>query len=192
VKMSFGIGWALVVMVTAAGSGGCSSTPATRYFALSSAPFPASAATAGLTPRATVASVHLPGATDRLQMVTRTGPNSYSVHEFDRWAEPLDQMVQRVLGEDLLAQQFASTAGQTAGPTGRISVDLTDFMVDADGSARATGTWKIRAEPGQSGVAVLHPFSFAVAAGSGRGNDAAAALSQSLIQLAASIMSAAA
>jgi uncharacterized lipoprotein YmbA len=190
VKMN--IGWASGVVVMAAAGSGCGSTPATHYFALSSAPFPASAATVGFAPRATVVSVHLPGATDRLQMVTRTGPNSYSVHEFDRWAEPLDQMVQRVLGEDLLAQQFAAPAAQTTGPTGRISVDLTDFMVDAEGSATATGAWKIRAEPGQSGTAVLHPFSFTVAAGSGRGKDAAAALSQSLIQLAASIMSAAA
>ena len=82
---------------------GCSSTPATRFYSLASiAPAaPESPRPAGQGLAVAVGTVTLPAYLDRPQVVTR--PGVYAVHlaEFDRWSEPLQDMVPRVIAENL-------------------------------------------------------------------------------------------
>ena len=48
-----------------------------------------------------VRSVTLPDELDRPEIVTRTGPNTVQLAEFDQWSAPLRDSVMRVIGEDL-------------------------------------------------------------------------------------------
>ena len=48
-----------------------------------------------------VRAVTLPEELDRPEIVTRTGPNTVQLAEFDQWSAPLRDSVMRVIGQDL-------------------------------------------------------------------------------------------
>ena len=96
-----------IVMAVAAGFavaalGGCGTSPATRLYTLApvaeSRGNPASASDAIVIG---VRSVTLPQELDRPEIVTRTGPNTVQLAEFDQWSAPLRDSVMRVIGQDL-------------------------------------------------------------------------------------------
>jgi uncharacterized lipoprotein YmbA len=84
------------------GLGACASTPS-RFYILNTLPasetVPAAAAEQG--PAVGVGPITFPKYLDRPQIVTRAGRNQLTLAEFDRWAEPLQDNVSRVLAEDL-------------------------------------------------------------------------------------------
>jgi uncharacterized lipoprotein YmbA len=84
------------------GLGACASTPS-RFYILNTLPasetVPATAAAQG--PVIGVGPITLPKYLDRPQIVTRASRNQLALGEFDRWAEPLQDNVSRVLAENL-------------------------------------------------------------------------------------------
>jgi uncharacterized protein len=97
--------WQLALMTLAASLlvlGACASTPS-RFYVLNplsaSETVPATAAERG--PVIGVGPITLPKYLDRPQIVTRSGRNQLTLAEFDRWAEPLQDNVSRVLAENL-------------------------------------------------------------------------------------------
>ena len=84
------------------GLGACASTPS-HFYVLNtlsaSETMPATAAAQG--PVIGVGPITLPKYLDRPQIVTRASRNQLALGEFDRWAEPLQDNVLRVLAEDL-------------------------------------------------------------------------------------------
>lgn len=82
---------------------GCASTAPTRFYVLDSLSIsekgPVRAhegyITVGIGP------IDLPGYLNRPQIVSRMGPHSLQVAEFDRWAEPLEENFSRVMVENL-------------------------------------------------------------------------------------------
>ena len=84
------------------GLGACASTPS-HFYVLNtlsaSETMPATAAAQG--PVIRVGPITLPKYLDRPQIVTRVGRHQLALGEFDRWAEPLQDNVLRVLAEDL-------------------------------------------------------------------------------------------
>jgi uncharacterized protein len=80
----------------------CTSTPS-RFYILNTLPasetVPATAAAQG--PVIGVGPITLPKYLDRPQIVTRAGRNQLALGEFDRWAEPLQDNISRVLAEHL-------------------------------------------------------------------------------------------
>jgi uncharacterized protein len=92
-----------VALITALiGLGACTSTPS-RFYSLNtlsaSGTVPAAAAERG--PVIGVGPVTFPKYLDRPQIVTRASRNQLTLGEFDRWAEPLQDNVSRVLAENL-------------------------------------------------------------------------------------------
>lgn len=92
----------LFALGTLAGCVSLKRTPEARFFALRPVAETRSASAAedaagvvGVLP------VLLPGALERPQFVTWSGPGEVRIDEFLRWAEPLDAGVLRVLAEDL-------------------------------------------------------------------------------------------
>ena len=95
------------VMAVAAGLalaalGGCGTSPATRLYTLASIAesrgdraSPSDAIVIG------IRAVTLPEELDRPEIVTRTGPNTVQLAEFDQWSAPLRDSVMRVIGQDL-------------------------------------------------------------------------------------------
>jgi uncharacterized protein len=97
--------WRLALLPLVAsllGLGACASTPS-RFYILNTLPasetVPATAAEQG--PVIGVGPITLPKYLERPQLVTRVGRNQLALGEFDRWAEPLQDNISRVLAENL-------------------------------------------------------------------------------------------
>ena len=103
-----------------------------------------------------IASVRLPSALDRREIVREDTPNKLTVSNQDRWGAPLADMTQRVLSQDLtlrLAPGRVVLPGQPApAGTSAISVEIVEFGADASGSMVLDGSWSI--VPGGSDTAV--------------------------------------
>lgn len=81
----------------------CTGTPVTRFYSLASIapPLSESPRPPGQGLAVAVGTVSLPAYLDRPQMVTRPGVYAVNLAEFDRWVEPLQDMVPRVIAENL-------------------------------------------------------------------------------------------
>lgn len=156
---------------------GCAATPENRYYTLSAEPGPVTAHA----PRLTVAQVRLPGMTDRPQLVVRTGAQTVDIREFDRWAEPLDQLVPRILAQDLSAREGRQNG---EAPEQRLFVVVDDFAADDAGGSHLVGRWWTLA-PGQTADRRRErPFALARPTGAMDGAQIAAAMSALLGMLA--------
>ncbi|HEV2673024.1 MAG TPA: PqiC family protein [Aliidongia sp.] len=159
----------------------CGTTPENRYYTLSVEPAATSAAPPPRTGRITIAKLLLPGVTDREQMVVATGPQTVDIREFDRWAEPLDQLVPRILAQDLALRAGGPTSNL---PERRLFVSVDRFSVDAMGSSQLTGRWWML-EPGETAAQRRErPFALSRPAGARDGVQVAAAMSALLSMLA--------
>ena len=129
---------------------GCQSTPPTRFYTLASVAAPiAEDAKAKKAPAVVIGAVSLPKYLDRPQLVTRPDAYVVALSEFDRWAEPLDDMVARVVVENLgqllgSDQVFIGSRGR--GPERAYQVEIAFYRFDVDDAnqARLVARWEIR------------------------------------------------
>jgi uncharacterized lipoprotein YmbA len=176
----------LIVVLVA----GCGSTPENRYYTLSVQP-PSIAVPA--VPRCmvglTLAAVRLPGVNDRPQLVVRTGPQTVDIREFDRWAEPLDQMVRRILAEDLAMRLGSFNRSPTAAePERRLFVAVDEFMAAQSGVSRLTGRWWMLDRGDDSARKVVRNFALTQPVEASQSAQVAAAMSGLLAALADEIV----
>lgn len=164
---------------------GCAGSPPNRYYTLSvESPCPAISPPAymdSLEP----ATIRLPGVLDRPQLVVRTAPQTVDIREFDRWAEPLDQMATRVLAEDIAPCQ--STSGPEK-PKYLLSVSIDEFMADTSGQARLTGHWWTLQKGEEKPVQPGHSFSLSERVDKAGSAESVAAMSALLGRLAGEIV----
>ncbi len=90
-------------MMVAAVLTACPSSPATQYYTLNSIA-PTVAADGHTSYSVWIATVIVPKTLDRTQLVRRASDNRLDVSENNRWAAPLDDMVRRVLSQDLASR----------------------------------------------------------------------------------------
>ena len=159
--------------------GACSGSVDSRYYLLS--PVPPSDNPAAGGKAVVVSSIRLPGVLDRPELVVRTGAETVNILEFDRWAEPLDQMVPRVLGQDLSSRLPNAAPG---GSDRRVQVVIDEFMTDETGSARLIGKWWALEQDQTSPIKQEHRFALTTSTSGSQGKQLAAALSTLLGQLA--------
>jgi uncharacterized lipoprotein YmbA len=165
----------------------CGSSPPTRFYTLDPVP-PGRPATAFAGPPIQVGQVMLPPDLDRLSIVTRAGPDRLAVSGEDRWAAPLDGMVQRVLAADLAARLPRSQVlapGDPAPPGGvrTVSVNVRRFDSDATGLVTLDAGWALL--KGTPPVAVRRGHeTITVQAGTATAGSEAAAMSRALAELA--------
>jgi len=159
----------------------CSSSPDCHYFTLS--PAPPQRAPAQDPPQVHLAVVRLPELYDRPQLVTRTGPQSVEIDEYDRWAEPLERMTARILAQDIALRRTRAAGPVPASldqPKLQVAVD--EFAADrSNGRALLSGNWKIVAADGTTRGGA---FSFSQPVSGGEAAGIAAAMSGLLGQLA--------
>lgn len=132
----------------AALAAGCVSTPASRYYTLSSTAGPVPAATApGLSVE--VGPVRVPSLVDRPEIVVSAGANEVRLEEFHRWAAPLQDNLSRVIAENVLSmlgaprvtvfpQSFSADADY------RVAVDVQRFESVPGKSAAMDAVWIVR------------------------------------------------
>jgi uncharacterized lipoprotein YmbA len=123
----------------------CSSTPP-KVYTLAAAP---GVSAPGRPVTASVAAVEVPKYLDRPQIVTRSGAVELGVAEFERWGEPLANMVQRVLADDLTRRLPAGsviTTSRTLSGDEALTVELalSRFDPEADGTIVLEAQWRLR------------------------------------------------
>jgi len=96
-----------------------------------------------------VGHIHLPGYLDQDQLVTRSSQNRLTLSENDRWAEPLEDNIARVLAQDLavLLQADEVDVHPWPGrqrPTYQVEIDVLSFETDTAGTAHLVGRWILR------------------------------------------------
>lgn len=93
-----------------------------------------------------VGPITLPGYLDREQVVTRISENRFAVAENDRWGEPLQENVVRVLSQNLSLllssdQVIRFPWPSTHRPTYQVEIDVLRFEADTSRRARLVARW---------------------------------------------------
>ena len=117
---------------------GCRSSLPTRFYTLSETS-PDTAAPAGVG-FVQVTAVSIPGELDRPEVVRRIGPNQLSISGLNRWAAPLDQIIRRVLSDDLARRVPTPAAGKQY----PVSVDIHEFYGDDSCNVTLRAAWTVR------------------------------------------------
>ncbi|MEJ0039726.1 MAG: ABC-type transport auxiliary lipoprotein family protein [Gammaproteobacteria bacterium] len=89
------------------------------------------------------------GEIDRLELVQRLDANRLKLAEADLWAAPLGEMIRRTLSANLQGSGPASAAGGSDA----LSVDIEEFIGDADCSVSLRAAWSLK-RPGADQPAV--------------------------------------
>jgi hypothetical protein len=167
-----------------------------RFFVLRSLAEPQRDASEGLPAHTVgVSPVRLPGYLRRPQIVTWSGPHGLQIDEFERWAEPLEEGVSRVLAEDLAARLPGHRVVRHPWPASlalrcRIALELERFSAGDDGVVRLVGRWAVVDARGRPLVSAPASLETGPVAAGPRGADpgaAVAALSELLATLAGEI-----
>lgn len=130
--------------------------------------------------------VELPGYLDPTRMVRRTGPNTLSVDQFERWSEPLEEGVQRVLAANLSTLPGVRIY-RLPTPRGlvqdyRIGLHIVRFDADEEGAVRLEGIWSLSADRNDPALA-QNAFHFNVPSQGASNAAIAAAMSEALGEL---------
>jgi uncharacterized lipoprotein YmbA len=96
-----------------------------------------------------IATVDVPKYLDRPQIVRRSGEVELGIAEFERWGEPLGNMVQRILAEDLIRRLppgsvVTTSSTLTGGEKSSVELSLSRFDAEADGTIVLEAQWRIR------------------------------------------------
>lgn len=145
-----------LALLTAACIGG--STPQSRFYVLqptlseggpsAGGPSAGGAATASGGLVLLVGPVTLPASLDRPQIVTLRGTHERGVSELHRWAEPLQDGVERVLAENLEAltgsdQVYRVPTRNHVDGSHRVIVDVHEFGPAPGGACVLTARWRV-------------------------------------------------
>ena len=169
-----------------AGMAGCGHSPPVRYVTLSAEAVAAPRASVRIPP-VQLTAVHIPAELDRSEVVTQASANQLTIHETDRWAAPLGQMMRRTLAQDLLARLPEGSLVLPDAPapphTRTLVVTVLSAEADASGTLTLQVAWTLLS--GSPSRAVLSQQATLTADMASRDATAqAAALSHLLAQLA--------
>jgi uncharacterized lipoprotein YmbA len=125
---------------------GCASTPAARYYTLSTTTEPA-APSSDLS--VIVNSVSIPAEVDRPQLVVRTGPNQMRVDDFNLWAAPLQDSIGRIVAQNLVAllgTPRVTLSSQTVSTdvSYRVAIEVQRFDSTPGEAAALDAVWAVR------------------------------------------------
>ena len=136
----------LALVCAAALAAGCGTSPPARFYTLAPTAIPATTASTLLV---AVGPVTVPAVVDRPEVVVSTGTNELRLDDFNRWGSPLQDNLQRVIAENLVAilgtprvilfpQQLASD------PDYRVAVEIRTFDSTLGKTAAVDAVWTIR------------------------------------------------
>jgi hypothetical protein len=168
----------------------CSASPPSRFFILSPVQESATSRDVHESMILRLDPVHLPEYLNRPHIITRLGPNRLHLAEFDKWAEPLEVNVTRVLASNLRSRLRAEVVTSPSHPADqadiRVRVRVERFDCGPDGTSTLIAKWTASWNDSRR-TRVLRDTS---SVRSGRGQDyeaAVAAMSRNLADLASDI-----
>jgi len=93
--------------------------------------------------------VTIPNELDRSQIVRRIDPTQVQIVESDRWAAPLDDMIRRVLSDNLAARLPANLVADPNEPSAgekrqSLSVDIQEFYGDTNCAVTLRAAWALK------------------------------------------------
>jgi hypothetical protein len=163
----------------------CGSSPKTQFYTLDPVP-PQAATRAATSVPVQVAAVHIPPALDRQEMVRETAPHQLDVSDQNRWGGSLDNLIQRVLTQDLAQRLPPSSIVLPQEPAPQrhdaIVVDILQFEEDATGQVVFDGSWSLTASDSEKPLTSRH-LRLSARAGSNSFSDQVAAMSRVLGEL---------
>ena len=175
-----------LLMGVLAGAGCLGSSPASRFYTLSTLSPHEGQGGGGGGPavRIRVAPVTLPEGVDRPQLVRRTGENTVVVEEFDRWVEPLDALLRNTLVQDLgaLVPEAQVLGDAVPGLAADRTVVVAVNRLDLSGQVVMDAVWFVLPS-GKDQPERTHRTRLSEAAGSGSPADVAPALSRAVEKL---------
>jgi uncharacterized lipoprotein YmbA len=126
----------------------CADTPPPRVYTLAERP-PAVATNTPGDAAVVVRSALLPKYLDRPQIVRYAGAYQLELNEMERWAEPLRDMVTRVLVQNLAARMngtpvFAESSPAAAAAVTMVAVEISRFDAGPDGTVVLAARWVTR------------------------------------------------
>ncbi|HUI62080.1 MAG TPA: PqiC family protein [Steroidobacteraceae bacterium] len=130
-------------------AGGCASSTPLRYYTLStSQPAARLSAPAGMVPMR-LDRVTIPTELDRSQLVRRLDSTRLQIMEEDRWAAPLDDMIHRVLSQDLAERLPPGTVADPNEPAlgekrQSLAVDVIELYGDAGCAVSLRAAWVLK------------------------------------------------
>lgn len=134
-----------------------------------------------------VGPVAVPGYQNRPPLMWRTGPNELQLAEFAQWAEPLEQNVARVLGNNLglliPTDRVSVFPFERSVPIEiRVEVQITRFGAEANGGVSLAARWRLVGADGRELLPMRKSFYRVESQGSGHAATVAA-MSQALANL---------
>jgi len=140
----------LAAAVAALALAGCGTTAAARFYTLSSTATAAGAS--ALNVSVIVGPTSIPATVDRPEFVTVRGSNGVDVDAFNRWAEPLNDGIARVVAGDLATLLGGATVAiaplANFMPTYRVTLRVQRFESVFDSSVLIDAVWVVRKEAG--------------------------------------------
>jgi len=175
----------------------CATSEPSRFYTLTPPPPPdrAEPAAGAVTRQAplnvALSPVQVPRYLDRPQLVTRSDANTLELAEFDKWSEPLSDMIGRVLAEDLSrrladARIFLLPVRQAVPIERIVDIQVMRFDADAAGLVTLDARWQAFSEGGRKLMAAEVTLVREPAAQAGKAA-VVAAMSRALSRLAAEI-----
>jgi uncharacterized lipoprotein YmbA len=140
----------LVLGLIAVGLAGCGGSQPSSYYMLSSLPAPETPVRSASTDQIAIGigPVSLPAYLDRPQLVTRASANRLDLSEFNRWAEPLQEMFSRTLAENvstLVGTDLVYVLPRRLVPNLDyvVAVEVLRFDRGVDGKAELLARWTV-------------------------------------------------
>lgn len=160
----------------------CQSSPPTHYFALTeiAATAPRMSLPAQIPIR--VERVTIPGELDRLELVRRSTSNRLQIAAFDLWAAPLEDMIRRVVADDLAARFAPGTMASVnepaiGDPRRHLYIDVQEFSGDEHSTVTLHAAWLLQTP---NAASLRGTEEVAVEAGNATADALAAAMSRAL------------
>lgn len=125
----------------------CGTSPPTHYYVLDEIVSSAPAAAANQV-MVRVEPVQIAPELDRLEIVSRIGPNRIRIAEQDRWGAPLEDQIRRVISEDLttrLPPRMVADPAEppTNAPRRLLTLAIVDFYADQDCAVTLRASWTL-------------------------------------------------
>jgi len=138
-----------LITCVAAAAAGCASSPA-RFYTLNSTA--TGGGTSATNCAVAVGPVSIPALVDRPQFMVQVATNRVAIDEFNRWAEPLNDSIARVIAGDLAAllgtPQVATASLANFNPAYRVSIDIQRFESVRGKSVLIEAVWVVHPTTG--------------------------------------------